>query len=30
MKGMCEHLAEALDPDRGLRKGVTLTEWLGE
>lgn len=29
MKGMCEHLAKALDLDRGLRKGVTLTGLQG-
>lgn len=26
---MCEHLAEALDLDRGLRKAMALTGWLG-
>lgn len=30
MKGMFEHLAEVLDLDQGLRKGLTLTRWLGK
>lgn len=29
-RGMCEHLAEALDLDRGLRKGAAPTGWLGQ
>lgn len=29
-QGMCEHLAEALDLDRGLRKGMARTGWPGQ
>lgn len=29
-QGMCEHLAEALDLDRGLRKGEAPTGWPGQ